>query len=227
MKLFIVAAAIFTSIHAFSQGEKNFIDQNYIEVTGKAELEIVPDMIYIKVLLREQDFKGRATIAEMEQQMMQQLRSIGIDVSKDVTIKDFSGALRSKTFSKDVALSKEYMVLVRDGKTAGKVFTELDKLQINNISIAKLDNSKMDEHRREVKVRAIKVAKAKAEALAEAIGQKAGRALYISESQYNYLPAQANISNVVYKDKQELVFEDLNFENLKVDATILCRFELK
>lgn len=224
----MILIALLISVTIFAQGgEKNFIDQNYIEVTGKAEMEIVPDMIYIKVLLSEKDLKTRMTLAEAEQRMMQKLREIGIDVNKDVTIKDFSGSLRSKTFSKDVALDKDYRILTRDSKTAAKVFSELDNLNITNISIDKLDNSKMDDYRREVKIRAIKVAKSKAEGLAEAIGQKVGRALYITEVQTNFRPAQANISNVVYKQKAEVEFEDINFETLRVDATILCRFELK
>ena len=89
----------------------------------------------------------------------------------------------------------------------------------------------MDDYRREVKIRAIKVAKSKAEGLAEAIGQKAGRALYISEIQANFYPAQSNISNVSVTaygiENKKSQFEDINFENLKIDATILCRFELK
>lgn len=228
MKHLLLATAVFISASLFAQSrDKNFIDQNYIEVTGKAEMEIVPDMIYIKVLLSERDLKNRMTLAEAEQRMMQKLREIGIDVNKDVTIKDFSGRLRSKTFSKDVALDKDFRILTKDSKTAAKVFSELDKLEISNMSIAELDNSKMDEHRREVKIRAIKVAKSKAEALAEAIGQKIGRALYISEVQTNYYPAQSNVTNTVYKQKAEVDFEDINFENLKVDATILVRFDLK
>jgi uncharacterized protein len=46
MKRFIVGILLMISLTGFSQnGEKNFIDQNYIEVTGKAEMDIVPDMI--------------------------------------------------------------------------------------------------------------------------------------------------------------------------------------
>lgn len=227
MKHLLLAMALFICTAGFAQGDKNFIDQNYIETTGKAEMEIVPDMIYIKVMLSEKDLKNKTSLAEMEQKMVQKLKEIGIDVSKDVTIKDFTGSLQSKIFSKDVLLNKEYLILTRSSKMAAQVFTELDKLQISDMSIAKLDNSKMEEYRREVKVKAIKVAKAKAEALTEAIGQKAGRAIYISEIQTNFYPAQANISNIMYKQKVEAEFEDFNFENLKIDATILCRFELK
>lgn len=41
-----------------SNGGKNFIDQNYVEVTGTAELEIVPDEIYLRIVISEKD-KGK------------------------------------------------------------------------------------------------------------------------------------------------------------------------
>lgn len=230
MKKILLAFTLLIAINSFAQnGEKNFIDQNYIEVSGKAEMEIVPDMIYIKVLLSEKDLKNRASLPEMEQKMMQKLREIGLDINKDVTIKDYSGMLSSKIFSKDVLLNKEYQILARNGKTAAKVFTELDKMDISNISIEKLDNSKMDEYRREVKIKAIKAAKAKAEALTEAIGQRIGRAIYIAENQVNYYPAQVNTlaRSAVASGMKDPYESDFNFENLRVDATITCRFELK
>ena len=34
--------------------EKNFIDQNYIEVTGKSEMLVVPDLIYLHIMLKEE-----------------------------------------------------------------------------------------------------------------------------------------------------------------------------
>ncbi len=227
MKHLFLTISVFISAILFAQGDKNFIDQNYIEVTGKAEMEIVPDLIYIKVLLSEKDLKNRTTLAQAEQRMVQKLREIGIDITKDVTIKDFSGGLRSKIFSKDVALDKDYRIVVHDSKTAAKVFSELSNLDISNISIDKLDNSKMDEYLRQVKIKAIKVAKSKAEALTEAVSQKIGRALYITELHNNFYAAQSNISNSIYKQKTDVDFEDFNFDNLKVDATILVRFELK
>ena len=33
--------------------ENNFLDQPYIEVTGTAMMEVVPDEIYVKIILRE------------------------------------------------------------------------------------------------------------------------------------------------------------------------------
>ena len=48
----IVLSLLLGSFVTMAQsGEKNFIDQNYIEVSGTAEMEIVPDQIYLKLSL--------------------------------------------------------------------------------------------------------------------------------------------------------------------------------
>ena len=55
---------------AFSQnGENNFIDQNYIEVTGRAEMEIVPDLIYLNIVLSDKDNKNKQSPEEIDRSM--------------------------------------------------------------------------------------------------------------------------------------------------------------
>ena len=45
-KIFLSLVLFVITVFSYAQqGEKNFIDQPYIEVTGTAELDIVPDMI--------------------------------------------------------------------------------------------------------------------------------------------------------------------------------------
>ena len=74
---------------------------------------------------------------------------------------------------------KNINCLVHDAKTAGKVFIELQKLGISNASINRVENSKITDYRREVKIAAIKAAQEKAKALALAINQDIGRAIYV------------------------------------------------
>ncbi|MGE5409973.1 MAG: hypothetical protein ACM3MI_03360, partial [Clostridiales bacterium] len=83
MRKLFIALLMVVSISVFAQtGEKNFIDQNYIEVIGKSEMEITPDLIYLKVILNEKDNKNKITISDLESQMIQKLEKIGIDVKK-------------------------------------------------------------------------------------------------------------------------------------------------
>ena len=165
---------ISTAINAQS-GDKNFIDQNYVEVVGKSEMEITPDLIYLKVLLNEKDMKNKISVSDLEAKMLDKLKVIGIDLSTDLLIKDISSNFKYYLLShSEILLSKEYQILVRDGKTASQVFIELEKIGISNVEIDRLENSNIVQFRKEVKVNAIKAAREKAESLTLAINQGIG-----------------------------------------------------
>jgi uncharacterized protein YggE len=216
-------------------GDKNFIDQNYIEVTGKSEMEITPDLIYLKVLLNEKDTKNKISIPELETKMIEKLKGIGIDIAKDLLIKDISSNFKYYLLTKnEILLSKEYQILVRDGKTASQVFLELEKIGISNVSIDRLENSNIVQFRKEVKVNAIKSAKEKAESLTLALNQSVGRAIFIQEIENNLNNSRVSnsilirgISSSIYGSNAASPTLDFDFEKIKIEYSILCRFELK
>ncbi len=226
--LFLFALIPFTL--SAQQGNKNFIDQNYIEVTGKAEMEIAPDMIYLRIVIDEKDEKNRVSIDQKEKQMISALKKIGVDVEEDLLIKDMSSQFRRYLLSKDdISLSKEYQLLVHDGKMAGEVFLKLEEIEISNIKIQKLDHSKIEDFRRQVKVDAIKAAKSKAQDLAGAVDQEIGKALFIQElnniSRYGEMNKMAN--SVSFYANSKVNDTILDFEKIILEYSILCRFELK
>jgi uncharacterized protein YggE len=227
-KMMILFACMMTTLWTFAQGEKNFLDQNYIEVNGKAEMEVTPDLIYLGITINERDSKNKTPIAESEKQMIDKLKSLGIDVGKDLLIKDLASTFKFNLISKtEILLSKEYQLLVRNGNLAAKVFLELEKVGISNVRVERLDHSRMDEFRKEVKINAMKAAKEKAGALAKAIDQSIGRALYIQELDYQLYNAQANMTMRAANYDMDYKVPDLDFEKLKLEYSILARFELK
>lgn len=216
-------------------GDKNFIDQNYVEVTGNSEVEISPDLIYIKILINEKDNKNKITLADRENAMISKLKEIGVDINKDLLIKDISSNFKYYWLTKnEILLAKEYQLLVRDGKTASKVFIELENIGISNVSIEKLDNSNIQKHRKEVKIDAIKAAKEKAESLANAIGQNIGRAIYIQELEG---PSPTVSNRIIIRGATSISGSSLygsrtpepeiDFEKIRLEYSIICRFELK
>lgn len=232
----ILLLLILTPFLANSQtGDKNFIDQNYIEVIGKSEMEISPDLIYIKILVNEKDNKNKLPLADRENQMITKLKEIGIDISKDLLMKDISSNFKYYWLTKnEILLSKEYQLLVRDGKKASKVFIELENIGISNVSIERLDNSNIEKFRRDVKIAAIKAAKDKSEALATAIGQTIGRAIFIQEIENNYINAGTvgASSNIIIRGASSIYGSrtqepEIDFEKIRLEYSIMCRFELK
>lgn len=240
MKRLLIVFLLSISLCGFAQTvEKNFIDQNYIEVTGQVEKEIVPDMIYLKIILSDKDNKNKQSLDETEKSMISKLTGIGVDVNKDLSVKDYVSNFKSYWISKtDVILTKQYQLIVHDTKTLQKVFLEFQKLGISNVSIEKLEHSQIEQYRKEVKVNAIKAAKEKAESLATAINQSIGKALYIHEDYINpYLISNnfqgkaagmnIKIRGISSDFSDESLSAEIEFEKIKIESSIMVRFELK
>lgn len=175
---------------------KNFIDENYLEVTGKAEMEITPNEIYLKIIISEKDNKGKQTLEELEKLMIDKLRALNVDLEKNLTVHDISSNFKNYWIGKtDIFTSKEYQVLVNDATTAGKIFRELESVNISNITVDRLSHSEIEKFRQEVKIEAVKAAKVKAESLAGAIDQTTGKALLIQEMD-DLRTLQGNVAGV-------------------------------
>lgn len=234
MKYLVAGLLLAISFAGFCQnGTKNFIDQNYIEVTGKAEMDIVPDLIYLKIVLSDKDSKSKQSLDEIEKSMISKLDEIGVDVNKNLSVRDFMSSFKLYWISKsDIILTKEYQLIVHDTKMLQKVYFEFQKLGISNVSITKLDQSKIEQYRNEVKLNAIKAAKSKAESLTASLNQAIGKAIYIQELDTYELKTRMTNAAVQIRDKptdysSESSTPDVEFEKISLQYAILVRFELK
>lgn len=231
MKRILIIPFLIITVMIYGQNTKNFIDQNYIEVTGKAEIEVIPDEIYVSIVVQEADTKGKITVETLEKNMIKKLIDLEIDVEKDFTVKDMASNFKDYWLKRnDIFKSKQYQLKVKDAATAGKVFQELEKMGISNMGIEKVDHSEIEKYRREVKVKAVVAAKEKAVGLAEAIGQKAGRALYIREIENFYGPIrQPNMLMRASATKMDAsaVLPEISFEAIKLEYSVQVYFELE
>ena len=229
-KMLLVMAVALMSAMVMAD-EKNFIDQNYIEVEGSVTKEVVPNLVKLSVVLNEKDYKNK-TLGEIEREMVKQLKAAGVDVDKDLKVKDVSSDFTRRVLRRNATVTKSYVVNVRDVNTLMKVMRNLDGAGISNIDIAEVTHKDLEKFKKEVKVEAMKCAKEKAVLLSEAIGQSVGRALYISENEPVYTPRRS--VNMLYSAKSmaadEFAIEDevdLEFETIKLRYTVHVRFELK
>ncbi|MDR0414058.1 MAG: SIMPL domain-containing protein [Prevotellaceae bacterium] len=227
--LFLAAATLLAGYVTAQSGEKNFIDQPYIEVTGRAEKEVTPDEIYLKIVINENDNKAKQPVEDLEKKMIAALSKLGVDVSKDLTIKDLASSFRQYWYKKsDILAVKEYQLLVHTAAMAGKTLQALEPLGISNISISKVDHSEMEKLRREVKVNAMKDAKSKAGDLLQAIGQKVGPALWVQEIDHRPIrfsspQIRAKSLNAEVEAAQQ---PEIEFEKIKLEYTITARFAI-
>lgn len=213
-------------------GEKNFLDRPYMEVTGKAEMEVIPDEIYLSILIQEKDNKRKTNLAQAEKDMIQRLKTLGIDTKKQLSVKDLGSNFKNYWIkSSDILTSKSYELLVYDAQMAGKVLLALEAEGISNVQVDRVDHSKIEQLKRDVKIQAIKVAKEKANDMAEAIGQTAGKAVYIQENDYMSTPYNKRgvglmRANVMMVDAAIEQVPEIEFEKIRLEYQVLTRFEL-
>ncbi len=225
--LFLAFLAVVPAV--FSQS-KNFLDVPYLETSARVDTLVAPDKIYLSITIQEKDSKGRKSVEEQENKMAKSLTDLGIDVDKQLTIKNLASNYKKYFLrSKEVLKSKQYSLLVHDGLTAGKVMAALEDLGIANTYLEKTEYSKMDELELELKSRAVKKAKKKADALTEPLGQTVGKAIHIADHSQPYYPRynQPRMEMAMAKmDMAEPEPLDIGFEMIRVEATINVKFAL-
>ncbi len=207
---------------------KNFIDENYIEVTGSAEMEVTPNEIYLQVFINQKDDKRKETLEELEQKMFDELKKAGVDIEKDVSISNMMSYLNARWLRKDnIGSGKKYQILAHDAATVEKIYQLLNEIEISNINITNMNHSKIEEFRRTVKVNALKVAKEKASELAEAIGQTIGKAIHITETpEHHWYGNQSVTSNSVVLQESENDIQ-IEFEKIKIRYKMGAKFKLE
>ena len=123
--------------------------------------------------------------------------------------------------------------MLHDATETARVFNDLEANGFTNISVSKLDHSRIEEFRQQVKANAIKAAKEKAGMLMQAIGQDIGRALYVEEvrslapAMYGNAANSAVMRGASMNYFSENEFADLTFESMKLNSSIMVRFEIK
>jgi uncharacterized protein YggE len=187
MKLYkLTLLLMFFSITVFSQS-KNFIDQPYIETQAKVDALVVPDRIYMTITINESDSRNKVSTEELEQQMVKVLKAIGIDTTKDLSLLEMNSEFKKYFLSdKKVLKTKMFSLLVRDGATASKVLVGLEKANISNVQVQKVEYSKMADLLLQLKTQAILKAKRTADSLAIPLNQKVGKALLITDIEDPY-----------------------------------------
>ena len=231
MKKALTILVFFSFVVATSAQTKNFLDIPYLETSARVDTLVVPDKIYLNITIQEKDSKGRKSVEEQENKMAQSLRALGIDLEKQLVIKDLSSNFKKYFLrQKDVLKSKQYSLLVYSGKKAGEVMVALEKLDIANTYLEKTEYSKMDELELELKSRAVKKAKKKAEALTAPLSQKVGAAIHILDTSTPYYPRYNQAPRMEMKamsmDAAEAEPLDINFEKIKVETSVNIKFEL-
>lgn len=223
------------SIHSFSQSN-NSIDKLFIETSGKADTLIIPNKIWINVLLMEKDFKGKKSVEEMEKEMIQKLESIGINTEKNLSLNYMSSNFKNYILKQtDIFKSKSYSILVSDANTTAKVFVGLEEIGISNVRIEKVENTEEEKIKLLINGKAILNAKQTAQSFVKPLNQKIGNAIQISnfEIMPNQFTGQLNevvvtgYSSKIYGNRSPNYESNIEFEKIKISSSVQVKFLLE
>lgn len=223
MKRFLLAVSLFTAFtSAFAQNSQPgcYPFPKTISVTGSAEMNIIPDEIYVQVTLREYKKKGeeKTEIEKIKTAFLASCREIGIPDS-NIAVASFEGynmttLWRRRKRDPDLYASIIYEVKFSNSKKIDELVDKLDDEATTNFFISRTSHSRMSEYRKQLKIMAVKAAREKAIYLTEAVNEQLGQAITISEPVEN---SSSDISQMQFKSRNYYANKDVKYEG-KVDA---------
>ncbi len=235
MKKLVFLVLALVSLNSYAQNTAQQPNRKTIAVTGIAEMEVVPDEIYVSITLQEYKDNGTKVIVEtLEKALREVLNTMKIDV-KNLSIEGSYGYrnyVPKKHKQKEFFLSKTYQLKMSELSKYNELIDRLDDEGISQVYISRTHHSKMEEFKKQMKINAIKAAKEKATYLLVAINEQLGEALEVNEQANNeYFPVYQ--ANRMYKT-ESLAASDgsanevpIDMKQIKVSSQISVVFAIK
>lgn len=216
-----------------------------IKVNGSAELEYIPDEIYLEVVLREytktKSMNDKKDISIIRNEFLACCKKANV-ADSNISVLNFqangTAGFWWRKRDKDYNIQETMSFQVKFSSAAG-VERFLDQLMndgIERINLSRTSHSKLSDMRKQLKTEAVKAAKAKAIYLAEAAGERVGECISINEpsensifgnANFNVAASQSRVSNAFYRDESSSESDAINFKKVKLRYEMDCVFSLK
>lgn len=230
----IVTFILFTFWGLNAWGQQAVDLRKKIFVSGNAEKEVTPDIIYINFSLKEYFENGKSgkktNITTLEKQLYDAVQKAGI--SKDnLTVGNLSSWNYSIERKKnpEFLASKQYRLKLNNLNKFDAIIADIDPKGINSTDIDRYDYSKIDSLKKDLKIKALLAAQQKANYMVEALGNKLGGVLEIQDN-------KENNTHFLYKDRSygmniavgsDASAPDINFKTIILNYTVNVVFEIK
>lgn len=210
-----------------------------ISVTGSAEMDVIPDEIYVQVDLREYKKKGeeKTELDKIKTEFLASCKAVGI-ADSNIAVASYDGynmanIWRRRKKDPELLSSIAYQIKFTNTRLIDDLVNRLDDEATNNFSIIKTSHSKIIEYRKQLKIMAVKAAKEKALYLSESVNEQLGQAITIAEpEEYTNSDVQAGRykSNVGLYEKVTVkgAMDPYGINDYGIDyRKIKLRFEVK
>ncbi len=183
---FLLAGIILSVTPAQSQ-----TNGRYIDVTGTAEIEIIPDKIHYIVEIKEyfkeefethakpEEYRTKVSLSQIEQEFKQALMQAGIP-EKAIRTQEIGNYWREP--GKDFLISKQFDITLTSFDQINKIIENINTRGISNMHIGTLENKNLQAYKKKGQISALNAAREKAEYLVEATGNKLGNVIHIVEN---------------------------------------------
>jgi uncharacterized protein YggE len=232
-KLIALAFVALSSMSAMAQQ----VDlRKKINVSGSAEQEVTPDIIYLSISLKEyfkdNNSKKRVDITELEKQLYNAVLKAGID-KENLMINNISSYnyATEKKKNPDFLASKQYRLKVTDLNKWNEIIGSVDAKGVAYTNIDSYDYSGIEALKKELKIKALQAAKAKAAYMVEALGEKLGGVIDIQEINNEAYPQPMYRANMMMKsemaDMAGAGAPELDFKKIKLNYIVNTVFEIR
>lgn len=225
------------AISVMAQSNSNELVKK-IEVYGSAEEEITPDEIYFSITLKEYltDDKQKVSIDKLERELYNAVRKIGIE-EEDFQIENVFGYNYDRYWKdkkkerEDFLAQKQYRIKFAELDKINRLFAYLDPKGIQRANISSYSHSRIEAYRRDLKVKALRNARDKAEYLLEGIGENSGEVLEVQEiNQNNQQPVYYQARGMAMMESADANMMDapeIDFRKIKIKSEVRAVFRIE
>lgn len=228
----LVILILFIGQFAFAQTSNQKQEPRYIQVSGYAEMEVIPNEVYIGILLHEymKDKNTKVTMNMLEKDLATVLKKAGLS-KDDLKLNTLNADLQKfhKRRDEDVFAKTLYQLKITDMSKLGPFMEAIGETDIKNVFVEELDHSDIENLELQVEVDAVKNAKKKADALLNAAGEKTGKVLYIDETAISYRRnyKKADVINYLDGDIESFNLSSEEFKPIILNCTITIRYAIQ
>lgn len=231
MKKMMLLLAVATMALFTASAQQSEAFPSYVEVSGVAEKEVVPNEIYLSITINERDSKGKISVDEQQREMLATLKKLGVKPDEQLKMLD----LTSSYFKRGNALARaNYELKLSSATEVARVWRALDGLGISEVTVSRTTHTEIERFKAETRTEAMRIARENARALAEAIDQKIGKCFWIYDmsSPVRTTYAVANIkARGVMEDSlsfdEAVAEEGLEFQTIKLQHRVQAKFVLE
>ncbi len=215
----------------FLSAQENFKGEHFIEVTGTAFREIEPNEIYVLIRLKEfEENRQKTSLEKLEKDFYNAVKDAGID-RKRVELADAGSDLEKfRRKDKEAYREKTFQIKLTSAAELEKFIEKLSPVKVDAVDVTRIHHSDYEKFRLELKIEALKAAKAKAETLLQSIGAEIGKPLMVRDVDFvqPYMDMKANVVMRGMETYQaQAAGEPIAFRKIKMQAQITAQFEIR